>query len=346
MKLGMIVRMDRTGLGNQTKELAYMLKPDKLLIINSSPFKAGTQQYPEWYKDFPIKAIANGFPSQREKQWFLQGINAFITCEIPYGYDLITEANRRGVRSFIQYNYEFLDYLQTPRLPCPTQLLSPSSWGAETVKEKLNVQPVLLRPPVSLDKFKKAREQNFARTGKKRFLHIEGIKAVHDRNGTESLLRALELTNTEFELVVKTQGLEQLTNDSRVVYDTSNPVNNEDLYYNFDAIIMPRRYGGLCLPMNEGLAAGLPVIMTDINPNNDLLPKDWLIPAEKIGSFMARTEIDIYAANEKKLAKTIDSFAQMSDNSIRKEKELAFTIAQNNFSSEALIDKYTEVLYG
>lgn len=38
-------------------------------------------------------------------------------------------------------------------------------------------------------------------------------------------------------------------------------------------MILPRKYAGLCLPMNEALMSGLPVIMTDIEPNNVILPK-------------------------------------------------------------------------
>ena len=49
MRLGIIARADKTGLGNQTKELVDMLKPDKVLLIDSSHFN-GNKQYPEWYE--------------------------------------------------------------------------------------------------------------------------------------------------------------------------------------------------------------------------------------------------------------------------------------------------------
>ena len=44
MRIGIIARSDNTGLGNQTKELIDMLKPDKILLIDSTPFNKNNQQ--------------------------------------------------------------------------------------------------------------------------------------------------------------------------------------------------------------------------------------------------------------------------------------------------------------
>lgn len=345
MILGMIVRMDKTGLGNQTRELAEMLKPSKILIIDSRPFKHENEQFPEWYKDFPVQMISHGFPSSREKNWILAGIDTLLTCEIPYGYEIIAAAKHRGIKTFIQYNYEFLDYLHDKRIPMPTKLISPSSWGVEEVENVLKVKPVILRPPIDTERFKEARLRNAQRTSKRRFLHIQGAKAIHDRNGTETLLKAIQLTKSDFEIVIKSQGApDETLMDPRIVYDNGNPENNEALYYDFDAVIMPRRYGGLCLPMNESLAAGLPVIMTDIEPNRDLLPSKWLIPAHKIGDFMTRTMIDIYEADAQAIADKIDEICEMSDSDLLVEKFAAGKIADDNFSRESLVNKYKEVL--
>jgi glycosyltransferase involved in cell wall biosynthesis len=79
--------------------------------------------------------------------------------------------------------------------------------------------------------------------------------------------------------------------------------------YDQDVLIMPRRFGGLCLPVNEALGAGMPVIMPSISPNNLWLPSDWLVPATKTGSFMARTRIDIHETDPRELAAKIDQFA-------------------------------------
>ena len=40
-----------------------------------------------------------------------------------------------------------------------------------------------------------------------------------------------------------------------------------DLYDGCSILVMPRRYGGLCLPVLEAMTRGLAVVMTDIEPN-------------------------------------------------------------------------------
>ena len=57
MNLGIIVRSDNTGLGNQTRELTYMLNPVKVMLINSHSFNKNKQN-PEWYENYNIHRIA------------------------------------------------------------------------------------------------------------------------------------------------------------------------------------------------------------------------------------------------------------------------------------------------
>jgi glycosyltransferase involved in cell wall biosynthesis len=82
--------------------------------------------------------------------------------------------------------------------------------------------------------------------------------------------------------------------DHRVKFDFSDASDQAELYTRVDALILPRRYGGLCLPMNEALLSGLPVIMPDCSPNNDVLPERWLVPGTVKGQFMTRTMIDLF----------------------------------------------------
>jgi glycosyltransferase involved in cell wall biosynthesis len=78
------------------------------------------------------------------------------------------------------------------------------------------------------------------------------------------LMHAMHRSRTDFELVVKSQEPTQLLRrDRRIIWDHCAPEEQQTLYEGFDALIMPRRYGGLCLPMNEALTSGLPVIMSD-----------------------------------------------------------------------------------
>ena len=60
------------------------------------------------------------------------------------------------------------------------------------------------------------------------------------------------------------------------------------MYSGFDAMVLPRRYAGLCLPMNEALMSALPVFMTNISPNNAILPPKWLAESKQIDTFRTK----------------------------------------------------------
>lgn len=342
MKLGIIARADKTGLGNQTRNLARMLNPAKIMIIDSTAFNKN-QQYFETYKDY-ASFIINGFPSSTQVQYFLRGLDAVLTCELFYNNDFISLANARGVRTYNQFNYEFLDNLVNPRLLVPTKFLSPSKWMLEDMQQRFPNRVEYLPPPINHNDFAEVKHVNLSRSGRPRFLHVVGRQAVNDRNGTIDLLESLKYTKEDFELVLKVQTsspvLEQYKSD-KVTLDYSSPLNEVDLYRNFDALIFPRRYAGLSLPMNEALMSGLPVIMTDIEPNNLVLPKEWLAESQYMGTFTTRTDIPYYSAKKELLAQKIDWLCQTN---LTKEKKKAFEIGYNNYSQEVLYPQYLRVL--
>jgi glycosyltransferase involved in cell wall biosynthesis len=289
--------------------------------------------------------IVNGFPSNQQVVRFLTGLTHVISCELFYNHNLPILAQQRGIKSYLCPNYEFADHLVNPNLPLPTKFLAPSYWHLEELQQKFPGRVEYLPPPTFHQDFMEVREKNLARSGHLRFVHIVGKRAAADRNGTLSVIQALKYTNESFELVIKAQHpLDIEVDDHRVRFDYTNPDDQAELYQDFDVLIMPRRYGGLSLPMCEALMSALPVIMTDISPNNQLLPLSWLVPATKTGELMTRTMIDLYEADAKALAAKIDEFCAMSDRAMLPQKTQAFALGYDNFSSDVLKPKYLEIL--
>lgn len=342
MRLGIIARSDNTGLGNQTRELVYMLNPEKVMLINSRPFNKN-QQHPEWYEKYNCQHV-RGFPNSSDIQAFIRNLDGVLTCETFYGTSFIPIAKKKKVKTFLQYNYEFLDYLQKPNLELPDVLIAPSLWGFEAITEAFgNKAKVLhLPPPSTPDLFSKAKTENMSKDYK-RLLHVGGKAAHMDRNGTNTIIEMLKYSKADYEIVIKSQSpLDINTKDSRLSIDTSSPENREDLYFGFDAMVLPRRYAGLCLPMNEALLSGLPVFMTDISPNNNVLPKEWLVKSSKVNEFMARTMIDVYEADPEQLADLVDNYINNTNKIELKQK--AFDIGYNNFAVDIIKDKYLDIL--
>lgn len=328
--------MDYSGLANQTHNVAKMLKPDKVLLIDSSTFN-DFKQRPELYDNFKTDKVL-GFPTRRQYMTWLKGLTHVFTCETFYNDYVTNYTLRMGIKTYIQPNYEFSDFF-VKNMTRPTMFLLPTGWHKQDFDNK-EYDNIVLRPPLFENDFKKVRESNVSRRYK-RFLHIVGKQASMDRNGTTAVLEALKHTDSDFELVIKSQyEIPIQTDDKRVTYDFTNVHDHTELYKDFDALILPRRYGGLCLPMNEGLMSGLPVIMTDMSPNNELLPDKWLVKAKLTDKLQARTKIDVYTANSKELARKIDEFCDKPDSKLTDEKVQALDIALENFSADKLRSEY------
>jgi hypothetical protein len=300
-KIGLIARADvKGGLGIQTYRLNRLLKPDKVMLIDSSSFN-GNQQYPELYDD--VEAI-NGFPTPEQIADFCKQVDIVISCETFYSDYFVDIARANNTKTILIFNYEFLDQLNRPHLSLPDKLIQPSYWYLDEMKTRFNAE--YLPTPIFEDEFEKAREINLKRTGRK-FLFMNGKTAAEDRNGLQSLYRALELSKGDFTVTVKAQNDVPKHPDPRLIYDFTNPENQNDLYEGFDCLIQPRRYGGQTLSMTEALQSAMPVIMTDIEPNNKVLPKEWLVPAKVNGQLMTRIMLDVYDANSGSLADMLDT---------------------------------------
>lgn len=316
MRVGLLAYSTQTGLGNQTHSFFVNMKPHKTLLVDISHLN-GVQTH---HERFPgARITSDGLPNLEELEWLTDDVDAIFVCETPLDFRLFELANNKGVASILQFNPEFLDYFSNPTLPPPTVLAAPTWWMHEEAKA-LDIAPVLdWKVPVNEELFEH-RKIGHTQT----FGHIVGRPAIHDRNGTHAFLSAAHLLNErlpdhnlKFEIYIQKLGehyepliehinkYQDLMNLS-VIEDVPNP---KRLFKTIDVLVMPRRFGGLCLPMQEALSCGVPVIMPNIIPNMQFLPHQWLVPAFKVGEFQTRTTIELYDTDVEALVDTMESFA-------------------------------------
>jgi len=294
IKIGLIARADKTGLGVQSWELYRHISFDKVLIVDLEELNS----YPSDYSLYLTKncEICKGIPTDDQINRFLSDLKAVFTIETPYNYYLYQEAKKRGIKTILQANYEFFDYLSDENLPPPDIVAVPTFWHFNKMKEvckKIKSQLIYLPVPIAVERFKFKKRNKI-----EKILHIAGTQAINDRNGTNLLLESLK--DIKIPVIIKTiKPLTKVINSNKVIIDDVPKKYYWENYSEGDLFVLPRRYGGLCLPLNEALASGMVPLMLDISPVNRILPKECLVPAYKMFKFRVRDEITCYSADPK-----------------------------------------------
>lgn len=350
-------RVDRTGLANESEAIIKTIRPDHIVVINSSSFHKDAPQDIDKYDGFSYSVI-NGFPTNREIVLTLkQGFTHAFLCESAYSSSFFSYAKMRGIKTFNFCNPEYFEpffiaakgnIASARHHPLPTTILLPSTWYEKEMRELLPDHDIrLVRPPIIVSNFAEARRENFARSGRRKFVHSVGRLCSKDRNGTLDLIAALPYSKTDYELHIYSQTElppEYMTNDRRVTYHFENVVNNADLHKNYDCNLYPRRYGGLSIIANEALCSGLPVIMSNISPNFDLLPPEWLISAQATDKLQTRLLLDVYSVQPEELAAKIDWLANLPDKELKAMKAQAYEIGVDNFGQDVFKREYEKLL--
>lgn len=350
-RIGTIAYSSNTGLGYQTRDLVKHLKPSKVLIDDLSAHNGMPVDH-SWcpnarvvqHNDFVRN---NSYEHNEHIEWLTDDVDIILICETPLNHALYSRAREKGVKTIQIFNAEFIDGYRHPDWPRADYMAAPTSWHNDQIRE-LDMGEVISWP-VAVDRAKFGYRPIMKL---ETFIHVIGRPTYLDRNGTLTFLEATRILGDKYEYkVFLQQPQEQRANEHflevqaaleqsnvEIVYDTPNP---QDIYKQGEVLVLPRRYGGLCLPMQEALSCGLPVIMTDITPNTDRLPLDWLIPAQFQDSFFFHAPVDVYDSNPQDLAETMEKFA--NPDYMLHTNRLAHTIA-NRLSWGNLKPYYLETL--
>lgn len=330
-KLGIITRCDDSGLGNMSQDFYKYLEPEKVMTIYGT-----YNNHPE---RFPGAIICNqGIPSLQNIKDFLKDIDVLITFETPYNWNLISEAKKKGVKTIIIPDYEWTT--QNPPVE-PDLWLCPSKLDYELLKaEGKNVEYM----PVPTDRTKipfRLREK--ANT----FLFINGHGGAIGRNSAREMMEAIARVSMSMvnppNFIFRSQVQVETTIHLPNIRLDATEVAKDKLYEEGDVFVFPHKFDGLSLPIQEAMAAGMPIITTDFFPFNEMLPKELLFPYDdkakaKLGD--DTREIDIHFIYPRFLAEKIQEIAGKDITELSKKmNELAET-----YSWFTLKNKYIELL--
>jgi Glycosyl transferases group 1 len=260
MKLGVIARCDDRGLGNQTWEVCRHLNPERVLLI-TDPNERRFTQYPERFEHHwnttQAKWQSGRLDGRLVRRW-LRGLDVVYSAESPYDLRLGDWAADERVGLVLHANPEFVGKSDAT---VRATWWAATPWRLSHLPTGARVVPM----PVAEPRITHVPADHL------RFLHVAGWPAAADRNGTDIAIQAaVQMRTYPCEFIVRSQhrsSLQDRLPPHPVRVEIGNVADYWDLYRGADVLVMPRRYGGLCLPAQEAMAVGLPVVMPDISPN-------------------------------------------------------------------------------
>jgi glycosyltransferase involved in cell wall biosynthesis len=290
-------RPNDRGLGIQTWEFFRHLRPACTLVAlvdSSDLFGLVADRFPRAWQTSVEKMpeIADDFLSQ---------VDVVLCAETPYWEGLWEMARARGVATALQYNRELLPESG----PRPDLMISPSTWRLADVPEAVHL-------PLPVDRKRLPfRERAEVRS----FLHVVSA-AMKDRDGTGLVLSALPHLREPTRVILHAPAglafpLPKSPPHVEVEVRTETVKDYWRIYEGADVLLLPRRYGGQSLPLNEAASLGMPVIALDVEPQRSILPPQALIPATP-GHYwrMKGGTLPVHNANPRELAAKMDELSQ------------------------------------
>lgn len=281
-RLGLLARGDSSGISNQTEEVFRHLRPAKTLIVdlgqrNRGPFR------PHRFVDrdhCETRVTFSPTPDDDEIRWLVQDIDCLYIVETNTHSGLNRHCMENGTRLIVHANPELYDanYGEPP-----AEVWAATTWRLDLLPGTTRIVP----HPVATDRIASREVTTVSRA-----LHVP-CQAMLDRNGTDLVEKAASRLRTEISVHVPGQ-----------VDDYWN------LWHGADALILPRRYAGLCLTMQEAAAAGLPIVMLETDPNAYRTIPELLIPVTASDQHrMKGGMVDVYDADPYGVAEVIDRLA-------------------------------------
>lgn len=317
VKIGIVARCDWSGLGVMTFDFFRNFIVSKVLVVGGG-YQNDFSRF-DGYEGTESRVCALQTPGNEDMDWLLDGVDMVVTFETPYNWNIYTKAKEKGVKSVLIPMFEWTPVKE--KMPSePDLYLCPSKVDFDEIEG----EKVYLPTPVnrSLVPFKE-------RTEAKTFIFNNGHGGWGGRNSIQEFFQALPFVKSDVKFKVRSQvPFDGAINDSRVEVQMGD-LPYEQLWNEGDIYVHLHKFDGLSLPLNEALAAGMPVIALNKAPHNEFLPKELLVPVEAKPTIMVGRPTESAIINPLKVAEMIDKVANMTSEEIKALSQTSNNLAQS-----------------
>lgn len=272
MKVGSLVYATDQGLGILAKSFY-----DAGIVTDALVIRHGRRpEHDEWYPSCGrISDLRAGRHVIRE---FCKAMDVMLFFETPFDWNLIQFCREIGTKTALMPMHECHPKDQMPGTGAapPDLYLCPSliEWQHFHPSKFISGQTrsAFLPVPVSVPWRKRERAEVF--------IHNAGWGGLRGRNGTLELLKSWRYVRSQAKLIIRSQEQLELTRDERLsnggnaIFLVNSTVLYNQLWDEGDVFIMPEKFNGLSLPLQEARAAGMLVMCGDRWPMNDWLPNN------------------------------------------------------------------------
>lgn len=302
MNLGLIARADDGGLGQMTREFYAHLDPAATLVVDLKDAGRSPARC-ERYATGPGEARLCGYPlDDRDVDWLCERTDVVYSAEVLYHDTFTLLANTHQTDVVVHAMPELYDTYDNPG----ARVWLPTPWERRRFPTTVPIVPV----PVATERFTPR-----CVTSIETALHISS-PAMRDRNGTDLVKEACEHARRRFTLLVS--GPSKPPERTKIGVVDVVPVDDTTDYWerydDVDLLVLPRRYGGLSLPMQEAAAAGVPTLTLNSEPQSSWLPPSCLVPTTgSAGVRMKGGQFPVYRAAPESIAAALDGLGARPD---------------------------------
>lgn len=303
-RCGIVAKCDNSGLGVLAFDFFRNFMVEKVLTVTGA-YQSYYDRY-EGYGGTTQIICERSSPSLEEIDKFLEGLDVIVAFETPYNWNLFSKAKEKGIKTVLIPMYEWTPVKD--RMPVePDLYICPS----ELDLKEIDGNKTLIHTPINL-KLIPYKERDQAKV----FVFNNGHGGFNGRNSLAEFLQALAFVKSDIKVIIRSQIPFESINDSRIEVREGD-LSYEDLWSEGDVCVHLHKFDGLSLPLNEAMAAGMPILGVDNFPQNLFLAPELLVKPDAIARVQLARVIDSAVLSPLKIAEKIDEIANMSPEKIK-----------------------------